>query len=30
MLYGRNIEEVEDFDDRNVIKIYKVRDYDRV
>lgn len=29
-LYGRNIEEVEDFDDRNVIKIYKVRDYDRV
>lgn len=28
--YGRNIEEVEDFDDRNVIKIYKVRDYDRV
>ena len=28
-IYGRNIEEVEDFDDRNVIKIYKVRDYDR-
>lgn len=25
-----NIEEVEDFDDRNVIKIYKVGDYDRV
>ena len=27
---GCNIEEVEDFDDRNVIKIYKVGDYDRV
>ena len=27
-LYGRNIEEVEDFDDRNVIKIYKVGDYE--
>lgn len=26
---GCNIEEVEDFDDRNVIKIYKVGDYDR-
>lgn len=28
--YHRRIEEVEDFDDRNVIKIYKVGDYDRV
>lgn len=27
--YGRNIDEVEDFDDRNIIKIYKVGDYDR-
>lgn len=27
---GCEIEEVEDFDDRNVIKIYKVGDYDRV
>lgn len=27
---GCNIEEVEDFEDRNVIKIYKVGDYDRV
>lgn len=26
---GCNIEDVEDFDDRNVIKIYKVGDYDR-
>lgn len=26
---SRKIEEVEDFDDRNVIKIYKVGDYDR-
>ena len=29
MSYIRKIEEVEDFDDRNVIKIYKVGDYDR-
>lgn len=29
-MYGKQkIEEIEDFDDRNVIKIYKVGDYDR-